>query len=227
MAKPASLTEDGRRLIAEAVQNAEARSSGEVVTIVAGESDRYDDIALIWSAAIALLALVVLASATGFYLSLWDRLTNGWASEWTPRDIFAVATIVATLQFLGTWLILFWRPLRLWITPGWIKHHRVRTRAITLFKVGAERRTSGRTGILIYLSLAERRAEIVADEAISAKVAPRVWGDAMVPMLAHLRDGRMAEGMAEAVNRVGTVLAEHFPHAPDDSDELPDAVIEV
>jgi putative membrane protein len=96
-----------------------------------------------------------------------------------------------------------------------------------LFKVGAERRTTGRTGILIYLSLAERRAEIVADEAISAKVDPRVWGEAMAPMLRHLRDGRMAEGMVEAVNRVGAILAEHFPHAEDDADELPDAVIEV
>lgn len=227
MTKPAPLTDEGRRLIAEAVCTAEAKSSGEVVTIVASQSDSYADIALIWSAAIALLALVVLASATDFYLALWDRLTNGWASVWTPHEIFAVAAIVATLKFLGMWLILLWRPLRLWLTPSWVKHHRVRSRAITLFKVGAERRTSGRTGILIYLSLAERSAEIVADEAISAKVDPRVWGDALAPMLAHLRDGRMAEGMVEAINRVGAVLAEHFPHMPDDSDELPDAVIEV
>jgi putative membrane protein len=227
MTKSATLTDEGRRLIADAVSAAEGKSAGEVVTIVAARSDSYADVALVWSAAIALLALVVLASATEFYLALWERITNGWASEWSPRDIFTISAVVATLKFCGTWLILLWRPLRLWLTPAWIKHHRVRDRAITLFKVGAERRTTGRTGILIYLSLEERRAEIVADEAISAKVDPRVWGDAMAPMLLHLRDGRMAEGMVEAVNRVGAVLAEHFPHSEDDTDELPEAVIEV
>ena len=88
-------------------------------------------------------------------------------------------------------------------------------------------RTHGRTGILIYLSLDEHRAEIVADEAIAAKVAPEVWGDAMAAMLAHLRDGRLADGLVAAVEKVGVVLAAHFPRAEDDRNELPDRLIEV
>ena len=95
------------------------------------------------------------------------------------------------------------------------------------FKVGAERRTHGRTGILIYLSMAERRAEIVADEAIAAKVAPEVWGDAMAAMLAHIREGNVADGMIAAIDKVGVVLAEHFPLAEGDTNELPDRLIEV
>ena len=108
-----------------------------------------------------------------------------------------------------------------------MRHARVRQRAVTCFRVGAERRTHGRTGILIYLSLDEHRAEIVADEAIAGKVAPEVWGDAMAAMLAHLRDGRLADGLVAAVERVGAVLAEHFPRAEDDHNELPDRLIEV
>ena len=125
------------------------------------------------------------------------------------------------------WLLQLWRPLRLLLVPGMVKHERVRARAITCFKVGAERRTHGRTGILIYLSMAEHRAEIVADEAIAGKVAPEVWGEAMAAMLAQLREGRIAEGMIAAIDKVGDVLAEHFPIAEGDTNELPDRLIEV
>ena len=74
----------------------------------------------------------------------------------------------------------------------------------------AERRTARRTGVLLYLSLAERRAEIVADAAIHAKVAPEVWGDAMAELLAHVREGRASEGMAAAVTR-STIRASGRP----------------
>ena len=98
---------------------------------------------------------------------------------------------------------------------------------MTCFKVGAERRTHGRTGILIYLSMREHRAEIVADAAIASLVSPEVWGEAMAAMLAELKQGRIADGMIAAVDRVGVVLAEHFPRHENDVNELPDRLIEV
>jgi putative membrane protein len=125
------------------------------------------------------------------------------------------------------WLLMLWRPLRLFLTPAPIRHRRVRARAITCFKVGAERRTHGRTGILIYLSRAEHRAEIVADEAIATRVSAEVWGEAMAAMLAELKQDHLADGLIAAVTRVGAVLAEHFPRAEDDQNELPDRLIEV
>ena len=73
----------------------------------------------------------------------------------------------------------------------------------------------------------ERRAEIVADEAIASRVSDEVWGEAMAAMLAQIRAGHLAEGMAAAVERVGAVLAQHFPRAEDDVNELPDRLIEV
>jgi putative membrane protein len=95
------------------------------------------------------------------------------------------------------------------------------------FRLGAEHRTVGRTGVLLYLSLAEHRAEIVADAAIHSKVAPEIWGQAMAALIAELKAGRPGEGMAKAVRMIGDVLAEHVPKSSADRDELPDRLIEL
>src|SRR3546814_13453748 len=92
-------------------------------------------------------------------------------------------------------------PLRMALTPKRTKARRVRRRALVYFQVGAERRTMGRTGILIYLSLDEHSAEIVADEAIALKVAPEVWGEAMAALIDHVRKAHPGKGMAEAVRQ--------------------------
>ncbi len=227
MAKTPAMDHAGHALVSAAVAKAEERTAGEIVTILAKHSDGYADIALAWSAAVAMLALCALASFSDFYLAQWDRLFGLWSHEWTSGQIFGLAASAAALKFAAMWLIQIHRPLRLWLVPPPIKHARVRARAVSCFKVGAERRTQGRTGVLIYLSLAERRAEIVADEAIASKVAPEVWGDALEALLLQIKAGRMAEGLAIAAQKVGAVLAEHFPRAEDDVNELPDRLIEV
>jgi putative membrane protein len=221
------MTDTDRQRVSAAVARAESSSAGEIVTILAERSDRYGDVALVWSAAVGLAALLALLLLPDFYLGIYERLTGGWVHEWTPRQVFGVAAVVVTLKFGGMWLLMLWQPLRLFLTPGPIRHTRVRARAVTCFRVGAERRTHGRTGILIYLSLAEHRAEIVADEAIASKVPAEVWGDAMAAMLAELKAGHLADGLIAAVERVGAVLAQHFPRAEDDQNELPDRLIEV
>ncbi len=227
MAQPPTLTEADRARVSAAVSAAESASAGEIVTILADRSDEYRDVALAWSALVALLALGALALLPDFYLQLYDRLSGSWASEWTTARLFGLAAMIAAMKFAGTWLLLLWRPLRLALTPSQVRHHRVHARALTLFRVGAERRTTGHTGILIYLSLAEHRAEIIADQAIASRVSPEIWGDALAAMLAHIHDGRMADGLVSAVEQVGAVLAEHFPAAAHDLNELPDRLIEV
>lgn len=222
-----AMTEADRARVGAAVSAAEADTAGEIVTILAERSDDYGDVALAWAAAVALLALVVLALVPDFYIHLYDRLTGDWAAEWTPGRVLGMAALVVAAKFAGTWALLLWRPLRLALTPGTIRHRRVHARAISAFRIGAERRTTGRTGILIYLSLAEHRAEIVADEAIASKVDAEVWGEALAAMLVELKAGRMADGLIAAIGRVGAVLTRHFPRAADDSNELPDRLIEV
>ena len=103
---------------------------------------------------------------------------------------------------------------------------RVRRRAILLFRLAAENRTRARTGrAALPLSLAERRAEIVADASIAAKVAPETWGEAMAVLIEAVLKGRAGDGMVAAVERIGQVLAEHFPRSADETNELPDRLI--
>jgi putative membrane protein len=227
MATITPMSDSDHERVSAAVAAAEGASAGEIVTILAQRSDDYADVALAWSIFVGLLALMALTLIPEFYLGIYERITGGWIHEWTPRAVFGVALLVTILKVAGMWLILLWRPLRLWLVPSPTRHRRVRAHAVSAFKIGAERRTHGRTGILIYLSLAERRAEIVADEAIATKVAPEVWGDAMAAMLAELKQDHLADGLIAAVTRVGAVLAEHFPRAENDQNELPDRLIEV
>src|SRR5260221_5364314 len=123
MAKVATMTEAERIRVGEAVTAAESRSAGEIVTIVTGQSDDYADIALIWSIFVAFLALMALAIAADFYLGIYDRLTGGWVQQWRPRQILAVALLVASLKFTGMWLLQLWRPLRLVVLPRTGQHH--------------------------------------------------------------------------------------------------------
>ncbi|WP_298197396.1 hypothetical protein [Novosphingobium sp.] len=227
MAATVSMTDGERARVAAAVTAAEASTSGEIVTILAASSDDYDDVAIAWAAFLGLAGLIALALFPDFALGAYDRLTGAWAQEWPAGKLFGVAALVAALGFTGAWLLLLWRPLRLALTPAPIRHRRVHARALAAFRIGAERRTTGRTGVLIYLSMAEHRAEIVADETIAGKVPADIWGAALAAMLVEIKAGRMADGLVAAIGQVGVVLAEHFPRSEDDRNELPDRLIEV
>lgn len=223
----AYLTSEEHAKVTAAVGQAERRTSGEIVTIVADRSDGYTDVALAWAALVSFLVLSLLAFFPDAPLDAYESLHGAWNAEWTPGEVFAAAAGVGMLVFLLMVLVQLWRPLKYALVPAVVKTNRAEERAIDLFKVGAERRTHGRTGILIYLSMSEHRAEIVADEAIAEKVDDEVWGEAMAAMLAELKQGRIAEGMIAAIERVGVVLSEHFPRDDDNFNELPDRLIEL
>lgn len=210
-----------------AVARAERTSAGEIVTVVTDRSDKYHDVALHWALLATLAAMALAALFPAAIEAAIGMVAAHWREASTPAELLTAITIGATLVFLLAVLLLRSPALRHALTPPATKTRRVRARAIELFRVGAERRTHGRTGILLYLSLAEHRAEIVADEAIHGRVAPEVWGDAMGVLVDHVKAGRAGEGMAAAVALIGEVLAEHFPRAADDVNELPDRLIEL
>ncbi|CAN1567149.1 COG3762 Predicted membrane protein [Sphingomonadaceae bacterium] len=225
--KISHVSEDDHRLVSAAVAEAEQHTSGEIVTIVSDMSDDYDDAALVWASVITFLALSVIAFMPDFYLGLLHGLFGGWDHDWTASEYLALLFLFLGGKWLGSWALMQWTPLRLALTPKHIKMRRVRARAIELFRVGTESKTTGRTGVLLYLSMREHRAEIVADAAIAGKVAPEIWGDAMIALVDHVREGRPGEGMAEAVRQMGGVLAEHFPKGSENPNELPDRLIEI
>ena len=73
----------------------------------------------------------------------------------------------------------------------------------------------------------EHRAEIVGDEAITAVTTPETWGEAMTALLTQVKAGRPGDGIVAAVELIGDVLAEHFPKSGDDTNEIPDKLIEL
>ncbi len=225
--KVSHISEADHDVVTVAVAAAEAHTSGEIVTVVAAKSNEYDDVALVWASVVAFVAMSVIALFPEFFRGLYDRLTGGWGYELTANQWLGTVIAVGVLKWIAAWLILLWKPLRMALTPRTIKAQRVRARAIDLFKVGTEAKTLGRTGVLLYLSLKEHRADIVADEAIAAKVAPEVWGDAMDALIDRVRAGEPGAGMAAAVTQMGVVLAQHFPRGSENPNELPDRLIEI
>src|SRR5439155_10789993 len=145
----------------------------------------------------------------------------------TLSQLLTLLMVFAALKFTVALLILKWMPLRLALTPAATKHRRVRRRSVAIFQAAAAGRTTGKIGVLIYLSLAERRAEIVADEAILKVTDDHTWGEAMEALIGHVRDGRAGDGICAAIERVGVVLAEHFPRSAGVTNEIPDKLIEL
>src|SRR5690242_666342 len=221
------LTDEDRQKVSAAIAAAEAKSNGEIVAVATPISDPYHDVALHW-ALIPLFAVLAWAAWRPTALVWWYQfLFPGWQSDPTQSELLTLLMFFAALKFTIALLILKWMPLRLALTPAATKHRRVRRRAVTVFKAAAEGRTAGRTGILIYLSMAERRAEIVADEAILKVTDEHTWGEAMAVLLDEVKQGRVGDGVVAAIAQVGDVLAEHFPRSTTDTNEIPDKLIEL
>ena len=216
-----------RALVTDAVTAAETGTDGEIVTIVTKRSSEYRDVPWV----VVVLAMLLVVALATVDPRLLDLPLAGWGGGWgeAPSMVARLAVLmVAQVVALGVVLLLLRnRAWRVALVPTRVRAARVRARAIRYFKVGAEKRTAARVGVLLYLSLDERLAEIVADAAIHAKVPAERWGDAMVALVDAVRGGRPAEGMAAAVAAIGMIIAEHFPKTEHDRNELPDRLIEL
>ena len=213
--------------ISAAIATTELHSDGEIGAIVAERSSDYGDWAIRWSIFAAVLWLAAIALWPDWLSNLITDLAGGWGIEPSTHDLIAATLIGQVLVYTIVRLILLWWPLRLGLTPATVKRQRVRKSAVRAFRIGTETRTRGATGVLIYLSLAEKRAEIVAEASIHSKVPEERWGATMATMLEQVRDGRTADGIIAAIEAVGAIVAEHFPRSADDTNELPDRLIEL
>ena len=223
----ARLSREDHDLVTAAVTAAERNSDGEIIVVAALRSDAYHDVALHY----ALLAMLVVPALLALLpQALIDRVSAwllGWNAEFSRGALMLALFALMTVVFLLFRLLLAHMPLRLALTPGRTKTRRVHRRAVELFRAGCELKTRGRTGIVIYLSLLERRAEILADKAIAEQVEPEVWGEAMADLVDEVKAGRPGAGLAKAVDRVGAVLARILPPKGDNPNELPDRLVEL
>ncbi|TPG13615.1 TPM domain-containing protein [Sphingomonas oligophenolica] len=224
-----SIDASDRAAIGAAVTAAEATTDAEIIAIVAHRSDAYHDAALHWALLGMLLLVAVMAATPARFVAVLDAVygRGDWGGAWTMGQLLSALLVL----LIAVFLLLRWAAspdaVRMLLTPPSTKTRRVRARAVLLFRAAIEARTATRTGVLLYVSLAERRAEIVTDEAVLAKVSPDAWGQAMAALVEGLKRGNAGDGMVAAIAQVGAVLADHFPHTGTDPNELPDRLIEL
>lgn len=221
------MSEADHARVSAAVARAEKGCDAEIVTIVARQSDAYHDAGLHWAILAAFLVCGLAAAFPERYESGWIAVMGGWTHRLPPGQLLLLLLGNMIAVFLAMRYLLAIPALRMAMTPGSTKTRRVRRRAILLFRAAAERRTRGLAGVLLYVSLNEHRAELIADEAINQKVDPARWGEAMAALVDSIRAGEIAGGMAQAVERIGDVLTQICPRRDDNPNELPDRLIEL
>ncbi len=220
-------TPEDHAQVTAAVVEAERRSDGEIVTIVAAKSDAYHDVALHYAVLAMLAVPALIALAPRSWIDRLAALLLGWNAKFSMAAAMIGLFAALALAFLLVRLLLRSTAIRMKLTPKKTKTRRVHRRAVELFRSGCELKTRGRTGILIYLSVAEQRAEILADKTIADQVEPDIWGAAMASLLEEVRAGRPAAGMTKAVEQVGELLARILPPSSSDTNELPDRLVEL
>ncbi|HEX4712428.1 TPM domain-containing protein [Phenylobacterium sp.] len=217
--------------IEAAVRQAEARTTGEIYCVVTEESSHYGETAIAWAAGVALLGPALLL-LVGVHVTIpdlfspWSASQVGAAMESAVRRALIGAIVLQVVLFVLTAVIVSIPPVRRALTPPSLKRLRVRRRALEQFVAKNLHLTRERTGILIFVSLGERMAELIADEGIADHVEPPVWDRAMAALTEGLKRGQPEAGFVAAIGLCADVLAEKFPQRPGDNpDELPDAVV--
>jgi putative membrane protein len=201
------ISEPDKARITEAIRSAEAKTSGEIFCVIARQASDYRLVPLAWAAAIALMVPAPL-----IYLTLW------------PATLIYLSQLVA---FIAATFVLSLPAIRIHVVPTRTKHQRAHAQAMQQFVAHGLHQTESRTGVLIFASVAERYAEIVADAGINAKVQSEVWDHAIGALIAGIRDGRAADGFVAAIGQCGAVLAQHFPPGVLNRDELPNKLVEI
>ena len=213
--------------IAGAIAAAEVKTSGEIVCVVAETPHRYTATG-IGIAAVLAFTLPLVAVILGVDPL---RLLPGrdWSGGNPAIDLRRAIEAYAALQvalFLVVAALLVLTPLGAWLTPQRFKHSRVRGEALTQFRARGIGNTRERTGVLIYVSVHDHIAEVVADQGIYSKVDPGHWRATVDALVAGIKAGNPAQGFVDAIGLAGAVLAEHFPPTPGDNpNELADRLI--
>jgi putative membrane protein len=226
------LSESDHRKIETAVKAAEARTSGEIVCILSHEVSNYRETPLAWAAAAALL-LPPLALFAGWR----PGALFSAAKDWTASQVGAADTLIAhslesyaivqVILFAITAAVVAIPPVRRLLTPTTLKRHRVHTAAMQQFLATGLHATADRTGVVIFASQADRRVELLADDAIHAAVGDVAWNAAVKAVQDGMKTRDPATGFVNAINICGDALAEHFPSTGPHANALSDRLLEL
>lgn len=204
----AFLTDADRARILAAVRAAERTTGAEFVTVIARASDTYLLMPLLVAAAVAMAlpgALWLVGALDDFIALYAAQLAS-----------FAVLALVLQHPAVAPRLV-----------PASIKTLRAARHARAQFLARGLHRTAQRSGVLLFVSVAEHYVEILADEGIDARVAPGTWDAIVADFTGRVRAGRIADGFVGAIEAIAAILAAHVPRDPADVNELPDRLVEL
>jgi uncharacterized membrane protein len=97
-------------------------------------------------------------------------------------------------------------------------------RAVAVFERLGMHRTAERHGVLVYVSVTDRKLAVIGDRGIHERVGEAYWRRIVEDVARHLREERPRDGLVHAVRELGEALRQHFPRRPDDTNELRDEV---
>ncbi len=207
-------------LVSKAIADAEAKTSGELVAVIVRRSSVTGQL----QGVIALILFLLMFAGIELNRSL--HLYFSWHQEWWAAYGYGLAMISI---LLGTYWIaglLALNPLiQRVLIPKADKNCQVDQRALAEFNLAKIQNTAKGTGILIFLSLMEKRAVVLADKGIAEKLPPETWHEIVALLLTGIRKGKPAQGLITAIDRCGNLLSQHFPLGPNDTNELSNQLI--
>ena len=202
------LNDSDKQRISDAISAIEQQTSGELVTVITRSSDEYRYIPYLWAALLALLVPGILTLAT---VPLADNLHY----------------LLQICVFLAAAVIFNWPPVKVRLIPPGVKKLRAHRLAQEQFFLRNLHTTPGRTGVLLFVSVAEHYVEIIADKGINDVVNEHAWETIVARFIDEVKNNRVANGFLTAINACGILLAEHFPASDDKIDSLPNHLIEL
>jgi putative membrane protein len=202
-----SLSKEDQERIAKAIHSAEAKTSGQIVCVLAQTSDR-------------ITALPVLIAAIVSLVTPWLLIA------FTAMTVHRVLSLQA-IVFLVLMSLLCVPRIRVGLMPRKARRAIAHRAAMEQFTTRGVGRTKDRSGILIFVSLAERYVRIIADDEIARRVPQSEWQSSVDALIAHMRDGSIADGFITAIDACGQNLARHFPRAEISDNLLSDRIYQI
>ena len=223
------LSPDEHERIQQAVAAAEFTTRGEIVCVIADEASPYLEVPLAWAAAVA-IALPLLLLALSNFSSHPDVMAWGWraahvgATHTDANAALAAYAMAQSVLFIAVALLASIPVVRRYLTPASLKRGHVHRRALEQFVARNLHNTREHTGVLIYASLEERCAEVLADTGVVAKVPINTWDEIIAKLVGNIKAGAPGDGFVEAVEHCGQILATHFPAHGRNLNQLPNAI---
>jgi len=200
----ANLSSEQQAAIRAAVSRAESHTSGEIVPLLVAQSDDYREAGA--------QAAVIIAAALSLALALIIHDTSVWF--FLPTAFVFYFPIMAVVLRLPL--------LKLAFTPAARVSEIVRQQAMRVFYEKGLHRTRDGNGILIFISLLERKVWILGDRGINAVIPPERWVALASALSSGIRQGQLTEALVGVIAEMADVLRQHFPSRHDDVNELPD-----